>query len=195
MVGFFPQDRRNLWVCWVWNCGIKSMDKISGYPCNASLTRTTLFLLQLLYTEKKCRRQELGKFIEITYWWRWYGHQTEYKSTVLQNLRWWQFLLSCEKIMQIHICIAMYSPEHNENSFSGETWKMRGELITCILWCCDFLKLEKMKTQMNGFDPRKIVKPLSGSHACRERCSESLHLAWLWGHYFSMRVTQTSPRS
>lgn len=75
--------------------------------------------------------------------------------------------------MQIKTFIAMCSPEHNEYSFSGETQKMRGDLIKCILWCCDFIKLEKMKTQTNGFDPRKIVKPLSGSHACRERCSVS----------------------
>lgn len=74
--------------------------------------------------------------------------------------------------------------EHNEHSFSGETQKMRGELITCILWCCDFMKLEKMKTQMNVFDSRKTVRPLSGSHACRERCSGNPAIGLVVGTFF-----------
>lgn len=56
-----------------------------GYPSSAGLkdTRTAQLLLQPLYAAKEqYRRQEPGKYIELTHWQQWYGYQTEYRTSV-----------------------------------------------------------------------------------------------------------------
>lgn len=179
-VGFFsPHIGRNLWVCWVWSCEIMCTDKSQAIPVMQGPRTWGVFCfsLQFLHTEKEYGRQKLGKLIEITYWQRWYGYQTEYRSIVSQKPGWWQFLLSTENIYAnkgFHcnvFCRAQRTLLFWGNP-ENERWAHYFYLM--VMWFYEAWENE----DTNVFDPRKIVRPLSGSHSCRERCSGSPPCIW-----------------
>lgn len=61
-------------------------------------------------------------------------------------------------------------------AFLGKPRKWEVSSLHISLWCCDFMKPEKMKTQMNGFDP--IKSQATKGITCLQR--EMLRKACVW---------------